>query len=181
MVVLFMADGTEEIEAISVYDILKRGGVDVLTVGVPGRTVRLSHGLSVECDIAIDGLKRDETPRAVVLPGGMPGTVNLEHSPAVISAVKHAAENGAIVAAICAAPSVLGHLGLLEGKEAVCYPGFEQHLTGAALSEKKVVRDGNIITAKGAGVALEFGAEILSALKGEEAAQTVLRAVQFYR
>ncbi|MBQ6021173.1 MAG: DJ-1/PfpI family protein [Clostridia bacterium] len=181
MVILFMANGTEETEAIAVFDILKRGGVEVVTVGVDEKSVCLSHGLRIECDESSRGLVLSEAPEAVILPGGMPGTLNLEKNADVIGLVKDAASRGAVVAAICAAPSILGRHGLLKGREAVCYPGFEKHLAGAVLSEKPVVRDGNIITAKGAGVALEFGAEILSALKGEEAAAAVMSAVQYSR
>lgn len=162
MVVLFAADGTEEIEAIAVYDFLKRGGVDVRTVGVPGKSVCMSHGLRVECDLAaVELASCGERIDGVILPGGMPGTLNLELSPIVLDAVRAAAKENRLTAAICAAPTILGHLGLLEGKNAVCYPGHEKHLKGAVLSSESVVSDGNVITAKGAGVALEFAAAIL--------------------
>lgn len=178
MTYLFMAEGTEEVEAIAVYDLLKRGGVDVKTVGVPGKTLRLSHGLRVECDLALGELPAGARPEAVVLPGGMPGTKHLEAEPAVLRAVTEADGRGAVVAAICAAPSVLGHLGVLRGKTAVCYPGFESELHGAKSSDLPVVRDGNVITAVGAGAAIGFAAEILAALKGRETADEILRAIR---
>ena len=181
MVYLFMADGTEEVEAIAVLDVLRRGGVETLTVGVPEKRVCLSHGLKVECDAALRDLPENAAPEAVVLPGGMPGTVNLEKNETVTRIVKDASSRGVPVAAICAAPSILGHLGLLRGREAICYPGYEKELDGARISEKSVVRDGNIITAKGAGVALEFGAKILEALKDAGTADKILSAIQFVR
>ena len=179
MVYLFMADGTEEVEAIAVLDVLRRGGVETLTVGVPEKTVCMSHGLRVECDAALRDLPENAAPEAVILPGGMPGTVNLENSKTVTRIVKDASASGAVVAAICAAPSILGHLGLLRGREAICYPGYEKELDGARISANPVVRDGNIITAKGAGVALEFGAKILEALKDRSTADKILSAIQF--
>ena len=176
MVYLFLANGFEEIEALCPLDLLRRAGVEVTTIGVGGEMIRGSHGITVQADMP-DTMFADANPEMIILPGGMPGSKNLDASRVVDSALRVAARKGAYIAAICAAPFVLGKRGLLEGKEAICYPGFEKELTGARISEKKVVRDGNIITAAGMGVALEFGLALVTALKGEEAADALRRAV----
>ncbi len=176
MVYLFLANGFEEIEALCPLDLLRRAGVEVTTLGVGGEMIRGSHGITVQADMP-DTMFADANPEMIILPGGMPGSKNLDASRVVDSALRVAARKGAFIAAICAAPFVLGKRGLLEGKEAICYPGFEKELTGARISEKKVVRDSNIITAAGMGVALEFGLALVTALKGEEAANALRHAV----
>ena len=176
MVYLFLANGFEEIEALCPLDLLRRAGVEVTTVGVGGEMIRGSHGITVQADMP-DTMFADSTPEMVILPGGMPGSKNLDESRVVDTALRVAARKNAYIAAICAAPFVLGKRGLLAGKEAICYPGFEKELAGARISEKKVVRDGKIITAAGMGVALEFGLALVAALKGEEVAESVRRAV----
>lgn len=178
MIYLFLADGFEEIEALSPLDILRRAGKDVSTVGVTGKTVTGSHGIPVVCDITVEDVDPDELPEAVILPGGMPGTKHLDENLFVCAFTKAVYKNGGLVCAICAAPSVLGHNGILAGKNATCFPGFEQELIGAKLSEEPVVRDGNVITAKGAGVALEFGFAITAALCGEAKAQQLASSMQ---
>lgn len=175
MVYVFLANGFEEIEALATVDFLRRAGVQVTTVGVGGNEITGSHGIKVLTDsITV----HYEDMQGVILPGGMPGTLHLESSALVKNAVLYAAEHGLLIGAICAAPSVLGHLGLLEQKNATCYPGFEQELKGALISTASVVRDDNIITAKGAGVTIEFAAEIVSALSSADTANTVKEAMQ---
>ena len=176
MVYMFLAGGFEEIEALCPLDLLRRAGVEVTTVGIGGDMIRGAHGITVQADIP-EGLYADAAPEMVILPGGMPGSKNLDESRTVDTALKVAARRGAYIAAICAAPMVLGHRGLLQGKEAICYPGFEKELTGAKISNKRVVRDGNVITAAGMGVALEFGLELVAALKGREVAENLRRTV----
>ncbi len=176
MVYLFLANGFEEIEALCPLDLLRRAGVEVTTVGIGGEMISGSHGITVAADIP-EGMFADSDPDMVILPGGMPGSKNLDESRVVDTALKVAARKGALIAAICAAPMVLGHRGLLAGKEATCYPGFEKELTGAKISKKRVVRDGNIITATGMGVALEFGLELVVAMKGRDVAEQLRRAV----
>ena len=176
MVYLFLANGFEEIEALCPLDLLRRAGVEVTTVGVGGEQITGSHGITVQADIP-DGLFADANADMIILPGGMPGAKNLNESRTVDAALKAAARRGAFIAAICAAPFILGQRGLLAGKEAICYPGFEGELQGATLSQQRVVRDGNIITAAGMGVALEFGLELVAALKGQETADKVRRTV----
>lgn len=169
MTIIFLADGFEEIEAISPIDILRRGGVEVLTVGISGKIVSGSHGIHIECDTTDEELDlQGKIPDCVILPGGMPGTLNLEKNKIVKKVVSDVFVGGGLVCAICAAPSLLGQWGILDGKNAVCYPGFENKLIGATVCDSLVVRDGNIITAKGPGAALPFGFEILTALKGTE-------------
>ena len=177
MVYLFLANGFETIEALAVVDMLRRAKIDVKTVGVTGKIVISSHNIDVTADIEIDEFDVKDAD-AVVLPGGMPGTLNLEADKTVQGAIDYCVENKKYICAICAAPSILGHKGLLKGKEAICFPGFENDLTGAILSDKYVVTDGLIITARGAGVAVDFGLEIVQALKGEETAENVRKTIQ---
>ena len=177
MVYLFLANGFEEIEALCPLDLLRRAGVEVTTVGVGGEMIRGSHGIQVLADMP-DTMFADSDPEMVILPGGMPGSKNLDESRIVDAAVKTAARKGAYLAAICAAPFVLGKRGLLAGKEAICYPGFEDQLTGAHISEKKVVRDGNFITAAGMGVAVDFGLTLVEVLKDAQTAADLRKAIQ---
>lgn len=176
MIYMFLANGFEEIEALCPLDLLRRAGLEVTTVGIGGEMIQGSHGITVAADMP-EGMYADAKPDMLILPGGMPGSKHLDESRVVDTALKVAAKNGSLIAAICAAPMVLGHRGLLEGKEAICYPGFESHLTGARISEKRVVRDGNVITAAGMGVALEFGLALVAALKGQDTADALRRAV----
>ena len=178
MVYLFLADGFEEIEALAPVDILRRGGVGVKTVGIGAKTVSGSHGIPVVCDLTEQEIELSDI-EAVVLPGGMPGTLNLEKNGTVKAALEYANKHGKIIAAICAAPSILGKMGLLNGKNATCFPGFEQYLLGAKLSDLPAVRDGNVITACGAGAALDFGFCLLSALKGEDAADKLSHNMKY--
>lgn len=168
MVYLFLADGFEECEALVPLDILRRGGIKVKTVGVDNQFVTGSHKITVKTDMTEKDIKLNEELDAVILPGGMPGTTNLENSDTVRDTVSFANDNNKLVCAICAAPKILGGMGLLMDKNATCFPGFEKDLTGALVSQKSVVKDGNIITAKGAGVAFNFGFEILKALTDEK-------------
>lgn len=178
MVYCFLADGFEEVEAIAPVDMLRRAGVEVKTVGVTGDTVTSSHGIGVVADIALCDVVLGENVEAVILPGGLPGATNLEESAEVQKAIDFANENGKYICAICAAPQILGHKGLLEGKEAIAYPGFEDELKGAKISGDYVVLDENIITAKGAGVATEFGLKIVEVLKGADVADKIGKAIQ---
>lgn len=176
MVYLFLANGFEEIEALCPLDLLRRAGVSVTTVGIGGDLITGAHGITVRADIP-DTMYRDSKPDMVILPGGMPGASNLDASHAVEMALRAASRNNAFLAAICAAPMVLGKRGYLNGKRAICFPGFEDHLLGATVATERVVTDGKIITAAGMGVALDFGLALVSALKGEEAAIRLRSAV----
>ena len=173
MIYLFLAEGFEEIEALTPVDILRRAGLELKTVAVgESKTVKGAHGIEVVADMTESEVDVC-TPDAVILPGGMPGTLNLENSSVVIETVARAMMNGSLVCAICAAPSILGICGYLKNKKATCYPGFEQYLDGATFTDERVIRDGNIITAKGMGFAAEFALLIVEALCGKEKSDEV--------
>ena len=176
MIYLFLAEGFEEIEALCPLDLLRRANFEVTTVGVGGKTIMGAHGIPVVADIT-DTEFDDNAPTMVILPGGMPGTKNLDASPIVQKALDTAMAIDAPIAAICAAPMVLGKRGILRGKQATCFPGFEEYLEGATLSPLSVVRDGNIITAKGMGVALPFGLALVELLTDKKTAEALKNAV----
>lgn len=174
MVYVLLADGFEEIEAISIIDILRRGGVEVGTVSIGTHLqVTGAHHIKVTADALIGEISLDETAEAVVLPGGMPGTTHLDESRDVDRLLHEAVKKDLLVAAVCAAPLVLGKRGFLKGKRATCFPGFEDHLKGAILSENRVEHDGNFITSRSAGTAAYFAFEILKVLKNEAIAAKV--------
>ncbi len=177
MVYVFLAEGFEEIEALSVVDILRRAEIEVKTVSVnEGREVTGSHGITVLADITNPEAKCG-IAEAVVLPGGIPGTPNLQKDDKVKEIVMDCYENGKYVCAICAAPSVLGYYGILKGKKATCYPGFEEKLTGAEAVEDAVCICDNVITSRGAGTAAQFAFAIAGILKNPETAETLRRGM----
>ncbi len=176
MIYLFLANGFEEIEALCPLDLLRRAGYSVTTVGVGGEQIMGAHGISVHADIP-EELYRDSHPEMIILPGGMPGASNLDQSRTVDAALRTAANNNAYLAAICAAPMILGKRGYLDQKRAVCYPGFESFLQGAVLSDLRVVRDGKIITAAGMGVALEFGLTLVEVLSDKPTADALRKSI----
>mgnify|MGYP001081496575 CR=1 FL=1 len=174
MVYVLLAEGFEEVEALTPVDLLRRAGVETRLVGVTGATVCGARGINVVTDLSMDEVDLAKADM-LVLPGGMPGTLNEEASPAVQAAIDYCTANDRWIGAICAAPSILGHKGLLKGKTAVCYTGFEKELTGAQIGSTGVVTDGKIITARGAGVAVDFGLALVGALAGAET-QAQIRA-----
>lgn len=176
MIAVFLADGFEEIEAIAPIDVLRRAGLDVKTVGVNSRIVVGAHGISTVADMTSGELDLSRVTLAV-FPGGMPGTLNLDSADITDEVISSIVKRGGRLAAICAAPLILGRRGLLFGKRAVCYPGFEKELQGAIISERSVVTDGNITTARGAGVALEFAAELVKLLCGEKKRDELLESM----
>ncbi len=179
MIYMFLANGFEEVEALAPLDLLRRAGCDVTTVGVGGGdTVVGAHGIAVGVDIP-DTMFRDSKLEMIILPGGMPGTRHLDESRTVDAALRTAINTGAYIGAICAAPMVLGKRGYLKGKAAVCFPGFEEYLEGAILQPKgvTVAVDGKIITAVGMGAAIDFGLELVEALKGKEVASNLRTAI----
>ncbi len=180
MIYMFLADGFEEIEALATLDIIRRAGIEIKTVGVTGDRVIGSHNIEVMADLKLGEISFDNL-LGVILPGGLPGTTNLEKCPQVIKFVEYSANNGLLVAAICAAPSVLGHLNLLNGKNATCFPGFETELLGARVCADSVVCDGNFITGKGAGAAIDFGLKIVEYFKGSDISNELRKSMQCVR
>lgn len=206
MIYMFLAPGFEEVEALAPLDLLRRAGLEVTTVAVRSAehaamltdylnigtcatnlwsndtlAITGAHGITVMADITEGAFTKylfeDFAPEAVILPGGMPGTTNLDASPVVEMTLELAAAKGSYLCAICAAPLILGKRDYLSGKRATCFPGFEEYLTGATVGGK-IIRDGNIITAAGMGVAQEFGFEIISALVSPEKAGEIRSAIQ---
>ncbi len=166
---IFMADGCEEIEGLTVVDTLRRAGLTIDMVSITGSaSVTGSHGITFQADLTFEQADLDGYD-AVVLPGGMPGTLNLGAHDGVQSAICSFAESGKLVAAICAAPSVLGAAGILNGKRATCHPGFEEKLSGAEYLEETVVTDQNVITSRGMGTAIDFALAIVEYQKGSDA------------
>lgn len=179
MVAVLLADGFEEIEALAVVDILRRGDVEVQTISVnEKKQVCGAHDIRVEADLTAEDA-RLQTAEAIVLPGGGLGTENLAQSVWVEQVLREAKEQDLYLCAICAAPSVLGKYGYLEGKKAICYDGFEEKLRGAEIVNEPVVKDGKVITSKGAGTAHLFAFEILRCLKGNECARRVKESMKY--
>jgi len=167
-VLLFLADGFEEIEALATVDVLRRAGVQVTTVSInPTELVTGAHGIPVIADALFADCAPAEADM-LVLPGGRPGAANLDAHEGLRAAISAHAEAGKWLAAICAAPMVYGHMGLLNGKNATCYPGFESELAGATYTAAPVEKDGNIITGKGPAVVLPFAYALAETLVGEE-------------
>lgn len=176
-VTVFLAEGFEEVEALTPVDLLRRCDADVTMVGVTGKIVTGRSGIAVTADCDLNGYSADDSD-LVFLPGGMPGTKNLYETPAVCDAVVKAIEDDRYVAAICAAPSIiLGGLGILKGKKATCYPGMEDGMVGAEPISAPFVVDGKIITGRGAGAALDFGLALCEALFGHERAAELARDI----
>lgn len=180
MIYMFCANGVEEVEALATLDVLRRAKLEVTTVGIPGTEVSGPHNITFKADITISEFEsKPRTANAVILPGGGVGTETLASNRTVCDFVKKVYAEGGLICAICAAPSVFGRLGLLQGKKATCYPGFERYLKGASTLPDKVVVDGKIITAKGMGCAIQFGLAIISALKGKKEADLIADSIMF--
>lgn len=177
MLYMFFADGFEEVEAIATLDVIRRANIEIKSVGVGAKEVCGSHGIKVVCDCSVDEIN-DYDVDGIILPGGMPGTLNLQNSKEVNEAIDICLNNNKLIAAICAAPMILGRKGILSGKNAVCFPGFEEDLVGATVSEKFVCTDGNIITAKGMGSAINFGLAIVEYFKDFETAEKLRGTLQ---
>ena len=179
MIYVLLADGFEEIEAIEPIDILRRCGIDVLTASVMGRKeVEGAHSINVVADMHAEDIN-PENMDLLFLPGGGKGHELLDASNTAHALINYAVANGKYIAAICAAPSILGRKQLLDGKKATCYPGFEKYLYGAECVSDKVVVDGKIITGKGAGAAAEFGFVIAELLKDISTADEIKAQMQY--
>lgn len=181
MLYCFLAPGFEETEAIATVDTVRRGDIDVMTVGIGGRVVVGSHGIPVVADIADDELDGLSDMTGIILPGGIPGTLNLEKSQKVLECIEYADKNGLLICAICAAPSILGKRGLLKGKRATCFEGYDVFLDGADYTGGRVESDGNIITGMAVGTAIEFGLAIIDYFKGSAKSDAIGKSMQCKR
>lgn len=178
-VLIFMAEGHEEIEALTVVDLLRRAGIEIEMVSITGnKRVPGSHGIMTVCDKLIEQVNFDSADM-LVLPGGMPGTLNLEICEPLMDQVHGFNTSKKGLAAICAAPTVFGKAGLLQGKKATCYPGMEGDLLGANVSTDAVCHDGNIITSRGLGTAIPFALEIIKTFQGDAAADKIAKSVVY--
>ncbi|MBE6537205.1 MAG: DJ-1/PfpI family protein [Ruminococcaceae bacterium] len=175
-IALLLANGFEEIEALTPLDVLRRAGVSVDTIGIGSKTIVGAHNIPVIADIT-DSEANANDYDSVIFPGGMPGSTNLDASEFTDKIIASVTAKGGRLAAICAAPLVLGRRGILNGKKATCYPGFENELKGAEILPLGVVTDGNITTAKGMGVALEFAKELTSLLVSPEKSREISEAI----
>lgn len=178
-ILVFMADGLEEVEALTSVDLLRRAGIEVDMASVSNSTlINGAHGINIESDIPLKDAKISDYD-GVLLPGGSPGFKNLAASNLVKSLTIEANQSGKLVSAICAAPTVLGGFGLLKGKKCCCYPGMEDGLIGATPVEDKVCVDGNIITSRGVGTAIDFALKIVEYFKGKEESHKLALAIVF--
>lgn len=177
MIYVYLANGFEETEAITPIDMLRRAEKKVVTVGIGDNIVVSSHGIPVVTDTIIQEAPLTDDLEMIVLPGGMPGTLNLEKSEYVQQAIDFCMEKNIPIGAICAAPSILGHKGILKGRKAVCYQGFEAQLDGAEVGTDAVAVDGNIITARGAGVAMQFALALVEKAVSKAESDRQFRAV----
>jgi len=172
-VYIFLADGFEEIEGLTVVDLLRRAHIEINMVSITGRLqVTGSHKISVMADMLFEDARFDDADM-LVLPGGMPGTINLMEHKGLDKLLRKFNSENKNIAAICAAPSILGSKGFLEGKYATCYPGFEDKLTGSNVRKQDVVVDGNIITSRGMGTAIDFALAIIRKLTDENTAKDI--------
>ena len=176
MVYMFLGTGFEETEAIAPLDLLRRAGVEIATVGLNGKVIYGGHGIGVEADLEIGQLDLTNL-EMVILPGGLGGVASIKGCSAAMDAIRFAYENGKFVAAICAGPTILASLGITDGKHATCYPGCEEQMGTAIMENAAAVTDGRIITGTSAGCAIPFGLQLIAALKGQEAADTIAKQI----
>lgn len=177
MVYVLLGTGFEEMEAIAPIDLLRRAGVQVLTVGINGKTVYGSHNIGIEADITIDEIDLTDL-EMIVLPGGLGGVASIRSCEAAMDAIRFAFQNNKFTAAICAGPTVLADLAITDGKHATCFPGCEGGMGNAVMvADKACIRDGNVITGTSAGCAVPFALALIAALKGEAAADAIARQI----
>ncbi|MBR2021974.1 MAG: DJ-1/PfpI family protein [Clostridia bacterium] len=179
MVLLFLADGFEEIEALTQVDYLRRAGIEITTVGVNGEYATGTRNIVVKADTTLDRIDYTDDVEMVILPGGLGGMNGMKSSEKVCSIVKKAEKDGKFVTAICASPTIFAHLDMVKGKKCVCYPGMENELieAGGIYTDEPVVKDGTMITARAAGASEEFSFELIRVLKGEDAAEKVRKSI----
>ncbi len=173
------AEGFEEIEGVTIVDVLRRADISITTVHLGKNPVTGSHGIAVTADCFIEDVDANDFD-GIVLPGGMPGSENLRNSSAVLSIIRRIHDGSGYIGALCAAPLVLGHAGILTGKRATCYPGFEDELRGAEITGDPITVDGNIITGRGPGCAITFALEITGIMKGNDVKMSLKETMQVY-
>lgn len=179
MVYLLLGEGFEESEAVVPADLLRRAGVEVSLVGLDGLTVRGSHGIAVQADLTLEEVDADAM-EMLVLPGGMGGVESIQMNLFALALIQRAWDHGCYLAAICAAPTILAHIGVLDRRKAVCYPGMEDQMGSAVVRKgERVVTDGHIVTGEAAGSTFDFGLKLVEILKGREAAEEVRHAVHY--
>ena len=176
MVYMLLGTGFEETEAIAPLDLLRRAGVEIATVGINGKTITGSHGIPVTADIELKEMDLTDLDM-IILPGGLGGVSSIKASEKALEAVRYAYDNGKYVAAICAGPTILAQLHITDGKNATCYPGCEDQMGTANMVCAAAVTDGKVITGTSAGCAIPFGLALITALKGEEAADAIARQI----
>ena len=176
MIYMFLGTGFEETEAIAPLDLLRRAGLQVMTVGLNGKVIYGGHGIGVEADLEIDQLDLTDLDM-VILPGGLGGVASIRGCRKAMDAIRFAYENDKYTAAICAGPTILAELGIVNGKKATCYPGCEEQMGSAIMVEAAAVTDGKVITGTSAGCAVPFGLALIAALKGQEAADAIARQI----
>lgn len=177
MVYIFLANGFEEIEALTQVDYLRRAGIEIETVGIESDCIFGAHNIPVICDIEVADIRLDDNLEMIILPGGLGGVDGISGSPEAMRAVDYCVKNGIYVAAICAAPTILARKGLLSGKHAVCYPAMLEELSDCSDTSGRVALDGKFITAAAAGVSEEFSFALIEALRGKEAAEKVRESI----
>jgi len=171
-----LADGCEELEAVTIIDLLRRAGIEVVSAGLNPGVVKASRGMQLVPDLTLDSALQDEYDM-VVLPGGMPGAAHLKSDPRILQLLKDMAAAGKYTAAICAAPMVLAEAGVLEGRQATSYPGFLDALPGVTVSAAAVVQDGKVLTSRGPGTAMDFALALIETLAGADKRQQVEAAL----
>lgn len=177
MVYMLLGTGFEETEAVAPLDLLRRAGIQVLTVGISGKTVYGSHGIGIEADITVDQMDLTQL-EMIILPGGLGGVASVSACDEAMNALRFAHENDRFVAAICAGPTVLAKLGITDNKNATCFPGCEPQIGSAhMIPGQAAVRDGNLITGTSAGCAVSFGLALVEALLGSEAAKKIQQQI----
>ncbi len=174
-----LAEGFEEIEAVTIIDVLRRGEIEVVTAGLGGKSVRGAHDIILDADVELGEVVESDF-NAVVLPGGMPGSANLRDNSRIISIIQAINRRKGTVAALCAAPIVLAEAGLLEERKVTCFPGFEKELPGADCHGEPVMEDGNIITGRGPGCAIPFALKLVEVISGKESADRLKNSMQVY-
>lgn len=181
MVYLLLGEGFEESEAIVPADLLRRAGVEVRLTALKGGKVTSAHGVTVEADCALKDVDENQLDM-LILPGGMGGVDAILGDQSALGLIQRAGDRGAYIAAICAAPTILAHLGMLDRRGAVCYPGMEDQMLSAVVHKgRRVVEDGHLITGEAAGSAFDFGLKLVEVLKGAQVAQQVCQAVHYHK